>query len=79
MHVIGRATGFRDPRELSHFLLAGGAAGIAAAFNAPLAGVVFAIEELIGKFEHRFSGTLLTAVIVGGVVSLGLLGNYTYF
>lgn len=79
MHMIGRMTGFRDPRELSHFLLAGGAAGIAAAFNAPLAGVVFAIEELIGQFEHRFSGTLLTAVIVGGVVSLGLLGNYTYF
>ena len=39
----------------------------------------FAIEELSGRFEHRFSGTLLTAVIVGGVVSLGLLGNYTYF
>lgn len=60
-------------------ILAGSAAGIAAAFNTPLAGVVFAIEELGGAFEHRFSGTLLTAVIVGGVVSLALLGNYTYF
>jgi H+/Cl- antiporter ClcA len=44
-----------------------------------LAGVVFAIEELSDRYEHRFSGTLLTAVIVGGVVSLGLVGNYTYF
>lgn len=79
MYLFGRWFGFRDPRELSHFLLAGGAAGIAAAFNTPLAGIVFAIEELSGRFEHRFSGTLLTAVIVGGVVSLGLLGNYTYF
>lgn len=79
MYVIGRRFGFNDPRELGHFLLAGGAAGIAAAFNTPLAGVVFAIEELSGRFEHRFSGTLLTAVIVGGVVSLGLLGDYTYF
>ncbi|MFT4249096.1 MAG: chloride channel protein [Pseudomonas sp.] len=79
MYVFGRWFGFRDARELSHFLLAGGAAGIAAAFNTPLAGIVFAIEELSGRFEHRFSGTLLTAVIVGGVVSLGLLGNYTYF
>jgi len=79
MYVIGRRFGFTDARELGHFLLAGGAAGIAAAFNTPLAGVVFAIEELSGRFEHRFSGTLLTAVIVGGVVSLGLLGNYTYF
>lgn len=79
MYLFGRWFGFRDPRELSHFLLAGGAAGIAAAFNTPLAGIVFAIEELSGRFEHRFSGTLLTAVIVGGVVSLGILGNYTYF
>ncbi|HDS0923417.1 TPA: chloride channel protein [Stenotrophomonas maltophilia] len=79
MYLFGRWFGFKDPRELSHFLLAGGAAGIAAAFNTPLAGIVFAIEELSGRFEHRFSGTLLTAVIVGGVVSLGLLGNYTYF
>ncbi|KAB7770125.1 chloride channel protein [Xanthomonas maliensis] len=79
MQLFGRRFGFDDSRELSHFLLAGGAAGIAAAFNTPLAGVVFAIEELSGRFEHRFSGTLLTAVIVGGVVSLGLLGDYTYF
>lgn len=79
MHAIGRRFGFRDPRQGALFLLAGGAAGIAAAFNTPLAGVVFAIEELSGTFEHHFSGTLLTAVIVGGVVSLGLLGNYTYF
>jgi H+/Cl- antiporter ClcA len=79
MYAMGRALGFRDPRQGARFLLAGGAAGIAAAFNTPLAGVVFAIEELSGTFEHRFSGTLLTAVLVGGVVSLGLLGSYTYF
>jgi H+/Cl- antiporter ClcA len=79
MHAIGRRFGYRDAAQGTLFLLAGGAAGIAAAFNTPLAGVVFAIEELSGSFEHRFSGTLLTAVLVGGVVSLGLLGNYTYF
>ncbi|MGY4515440.1 chloride channel protein [Lysobacter sp. HA18] len=79
MYAVGRAMGFRDPEQGARFLLAGGAAGIAAAFNTPLAGVVFAIEELSGTFEHRFSGTLLTAVLVGGVVSLGLLGSYTYF
>ncbi|WP_240906174.1 chloride channel protein [Thermomonas sp. HDW16] len=79
MHALGRRFGFHDDYQARRFLLAGGAAGIAAAFNTPLAGVVFAIEELGGAFEHRFSGTLLTAVIVGGVVSLALLGNYTYF
>lgn len=79
MHAIGRRFGYSDDYQASRFLLAGGAAGIAAAFNTPLAGVVFAIEELSSAFEHRFSGALLTAVIVGGVVSLGLLGNYAYF
>jgi len=60
-------------------ILAGGAAGISAAFNTPLAGVVFAIEEMSGSFEHRTSGTVLTAVILAGVTALGLLGNYAYF
>jgi H+/Cl- antiporter ClcA len=78
-HSIGRRFGFDDPKAASRFILAGGACGIAAAFNTPLAGVVFAIEELAGTFEHRFSGLLLTAVIIGGVVSLGIMGNYSYF
>jgi H+/Cl- antiporter ClcA len=59
--------------------LAGAAAGLSAAFNAPLAGVVFAIEELTRSFEQRTSRVLITAIIFAGVVSLGLQGNYTYF
>lgn len=78
-YSLGRRFGFTDPKAASRFILAGGAAGIAAAFNTPLAGVIFAIEELAGTFEHRFSGLLLTAVFVGGVVSLGIMGNYSYF
>jgi H+/Cl- antiporter ClcA len=60
-------------------LLAGGAAGVAAAFNTPLAGIVFAIEELSRSFEERASGTTLTAVILAGVVAIALMGDYTYF
>lgn len=78
-YSIGRRFGFNDAKAASRFILAGGAAGIAAAFNTPLAGVIFAIEELAGTFEHRFSGLLLTAVFIGGVVSLGIMGNYAYF
>nr|WP_159838358.1 chloride channel protein [Burkholderia sp. 8Y] len=59
--------------------LAGAAAGLSAAFNAPLAGVVFAIEELTRSFEQRTSGVLITAIIFAGIVSLGIQGNYTYF
>ncbi|WP_430390526.1 chloride channel protein [Dyella sp. 20L07] len=79
LYSLGRRFGFAEPAAAGRFILAGSAAGLAAAFNTPLAGVVFAIEEMSGAFEHRMSGTLLTAVIVSGVVSLGILGNYAYF
>lgn len=60
-------------------ILAGSAAGIAGAFNTPLAGVVFAIEEMSKAFEQRTNGLVLYAVIIAGLVSLGLVGNYNYF
>ena len=78
LYSLGRRFGFDEPAAAGRFILAGSAAGLAAAFNTPLAGVVFAIEEMSGTFEHRMSGTLLTAVIVAGVVSLGVVGNYAY-
>ncbi|SDV51204.1 chloride channel protein [Chitinasiproducens palmae] len=59
--------------------LAGASAGLSAAFNTPLAGIVFAIEELTRSFEQRASGVLITAIIFAGIVALGLNGNYTYF
>ena len=79
LYTIGKRFGFADAVSSGRFILAGSAAGLAAAFNTPLAGVVFAIEEMSGAFEHRMSGILLTAVIIAGVVSLGILGNYSYF
>jgi len=69
----------RAPAQRHALVLAGGAAGVAAAFNTPLAGIVFAIEELSKSFEERASGTTLTAVILAGVVAIALVGDYTYF
>ncbi len=79
MQALG--TALRIPRAEAQraLVLAGGAAGIAAAFNTPLAGVVFAIEELSHSFEARTSGTVLTAVIISGIATLSLVGNYAYF
>jgi H+/Cl- antiporter ClcA len=79
LYSLGRRFGFADPQAAARFILAGSAAGIAAAFNTPLAGVVFAIEEMAGAFETRMSGVVLTAVIIAGVVSLGVIGEYAYF
>ncbi|MDE2435503.1 MAG: chloride channel protein [Sphingomonadales bacterium] len=63
----------------SGVIIAGGAAGIAAAFNTPLAGVAFAIEELAAAFEQRVAVLVMGAVLIGGLVSLGLAGDYVYF
>lgn len=69
------------PRSNAHIerqlVLAGASAGLSAAFNTPLAGIVFAIEELTRSFEARASGVLITAIIIAGVIALGLNGNYT--
>jgi len=65
--------------DAKSLLVAGGAAGLAAAFNTPLAGIVFAIEELARRFEQGTNGVLIAAIVWAGIVSLALLGNYTYF
>jgi len=79
LYSIGRWV--KLPRQLSEhgLIVAGGAAGVAAAFNTPLAGIVFAIEEMARSFEEKTSGTLLTAVIVAGLAAMYVFGNYNYF
>lgn len=63
----------------THMLVAGGAAGIAAAFNTPLAGIAFAIEELTRSVEARMSGLIITAIVLAGIVSQTFLGKSSYF
>lgn len=59
--------------------IAGGAAGVSAAFNTPLAGVAFAIEELASAYEQRLALLVMAAVLIAGLVSLGIAGDYYYF
>jgi H+/Cl- antiporter ClcA len=75
MFAIGRML----PRRQPGLILAGAAAGVAAAFNTPLAGIVFGIEEMSRTFETRTSGLIIAAVIAAGLTSLALVGNYAYF
>lgn len=60
-------------------ILAGGAAGIAAAFNAPIAGVVFAMEEIGRRFDKENMGTLVRTVIMACIVCVIFLGNYYFY
>jgi H+/Cl- antiporter ClcA len=60
-------------------IIAGGAAGVSAAFNTPIAGVVFAVEELARSFERRTHTTVILVVVIAGFTSYALQGDYAYF
>ncbi len=61
-----------------NMIVTGAAAGLAAAFNTPLGGIVFAIEELIKTQFNFFKSALLTGVIIAGLTALSFLGPYLY-
>ncbi len=75
MFAVGRLS----PRRQPGLILAGASAGVSAAFNTPLAGIVFGIEEMSRSFEARTTAPVLGAVIAAGLTSLILQGDYTYF
>jgi len=79
MYSLRKIAPFHGRDTIRALVLAGGAAGISAAFNTPLAGIMFAIEEMSRSFEERTSGTLTISVILAGITALAILGNYTYF
>lgn len=79
MHSLGNFAKFPPHYMERGLILAGSAAGISAAFNTPLAGIVFAIEEMSRSFENRTSGIVTTAVVFAGVTAMAILGQYHYF
>lgn len=60
------------------WVVAGAASGLASAFNTPLGGIVYAIEELGLVHFHKIRTALLSGVIVSGLVSQWLMGSYLY-
>jgi len=79
MHHARRYLPDKSQVSAHGLMMAGGAAGIAAAFNTPLGGVMFAIEELSRKPEQRSSGLLLAAIVLSGLMAVSIYGNATYF
>ncbi|AFY41130.1 chloride channel protein [Nostoc sp. PCC 7107] len=63
-----------SPDHRRQMIAAGAGAGLAAAFNAPLAGVIFIVEELLQDLSGITLGTAIIASFIGGVVSR-LLGG----
>lgn len=61
-----------------NMIMTGAAAGLAAAFNTPLGGIVFVVEELTRTHISTFKTPLFTAIIVAGLTAQALLGPYLY-
>ncbi len=76
--LFGDATARYTPEPWT-LIAAGAGAGLAVAFNAPLAAAVFVAEELIRRFSARIFTATLVACIAGTVVSRACLGNETDF
>lgn len=61
-----------------NMIMTGAAAGLSAAFNTPLGGLVFAVEEIAKTHISYFRTALFTAVIIAGLTAQALLGPYLY-
>ncbi len=64
-----------SPTYQRQLIAAGAAAGLAASFNAPIAGVLFAIEELLQDVSDLTLGTAIIAAVVGGVIARTIGGR----
>lgn len=60
-------------------ILGGGGAGIAAAFNAPFAGIIFTFEEIGRAFNKESASAVVRAVAIACIVCLVFLGNYLFY
>lgn len=61
-----------------NMVMTGAAAGLAAAFNTPLGGIVFAMEELSRTHISFYKTAIFSAVIIAGLTAQAFLGPYLY-
>lgn len=76
--TLGRAVALsRD--NLKRLLPVGAAAGIAAAFNAPIAAVTFTLEEVVGDLDQAVLSWIVVAAAIAAVVERSILGEHPVF
>jgi chloride channel protein, CIC family len=71
--LLARATSL-PPRNMRRLTPVGVAAGIAAAFNAPIAAVTFTIEEIVGALDQTVLSGVVIAAALAAVIERGILG-----
>jgi len=76
--VLGRLLGLRS-EQVKNLIPVGAAAAIAAAFNTPLAAVLFALEEIMGDLHAPVIGGVVLASATSWMVLRVLLGNHPLF
>jgi len=68
-----------SPDRMRTLVGCGGAAGIAATFNAPIAGVMFAMEIILGEFGIATFSPIVVSSVMATVISRAYMGNYPAF
>ncbi len=79
LYLAGRFASFAPSQAERGLILAGSAAGIGAAFNAPIAGMIFAIEEIGRSFEKDNASLTIRTVLVACLSCLAVLGWYLFY
>jgi len=67
------------PRLMRTFVACGAAGGIAATFNAPIAGSLFAVEIILGDFGFTQLGPIVVSAVTATVISRGMIGDFAAF
>jgi len=76
--VTGQIFKLSDDR-IRNLVACGAAAGIAAVFNAPIAGTIFAIEVILGELATAYFGNVVISAVAASIVSRRFLGNTPAF
>ncbi|MGH9821322.1 MAG: chloride channel protein, partial [Pyrinomonadaceae bacterium] len=66
-------------KNLKRLVPVGAAAGIAAAFNAPIAAVTFTIEEVVGDLDQTVLSGVIVAAAIAAAIERGILGEHPVF